>query len=144
MFGMHGFQLGDHLGFSTCCQTPASQFRNFGKGPGNTKPNTCNNQPNIVGKAEKHLPPVELATPTPCNIVKGGFAHAIRDSKFPGRTNPADGTILQSPGFPHLVDDNIYCTIRLDMIRPLRASILALYTVIGFPSDLDPHVMCSL
>ena len=137
---MHSFQLGDHVGFPTGQtfggETRKANFEILARAHHHQAQHIYNH-PNILGQAEKYLPPVELANPPTQAIVKR-FTQATNESKNPGRTNP-DSTI-QSPGFYHHVDNNMYCTIQLDMIcTPLSASILALSTItIGFPNNLTP------
>ena len=92
-------------------------------------------QPTTIALAQPYLPPVLLA-PLPTRIEIASFAQATPDTQNMGALDQA-GCLL-SPGFFHHVDDNIYNATRDTMVKTLSASVLALYTILGFPHPLTP------
>ena len=136
--GMHGFQLDSHFGVAT--------GQTFGgvTSPANfeviARVRQCRAQhlyyqPTTVALAQPYLPPVLLA-PLPTRIEIASFAQATPDTQNMGALDQA-GCLL-SPGFFHHVDDNIYNATRDTMVKTLSASVLALYTILGFPHPLTP------
>src|SRR6056300_235796 len=85
----------------------------------------------IVSRALPFLPKITFAPPpTPEDI--RAFTPADRDSLNQGVLHP-DGS-RKPPLFRHHVDDCIYADIQATMIQTVSASVIALYTVLGYPN----------
>jgi hypothetical protein len=107
--------------------------------PVNFEPITCARQqyaqllwlqPTTLRLDRPYLPNLQLQSqPTDPNV----FTQSTPDSLNQGVFNP-DGS-RRSPTFDHHVDDNIYGDVEEFILLGVSASILALYLVLGYPSN---------
>ena len=88
-----------------------------------------------------HLPPLHFA-PSPTPEEAQTFVQADPDSINTGVLNP-DGS-RQPPPYNMHVDDNLYADIRPFMPRTIGASVAALFTVLGPPTNPDVPSALSL
>ena len=91
------------------------------------------NSPHIAA-ALAHLPPLHFS-PSPTVEEAKSFSQADRDSLNPGVLFP-DGSRKPPPYNMH-VDDNLYADIGPFMLRTIGASVAALFTVLGPPTNPD-------
>lgn len=92
-------------------------------------------QDDIIERAAPYLPKFKLAPP-PTPEEQDTFVQATADSFHKGVFD--DQGQRKPPTFDHWVDDQLYCDVGEHMHRTLSASVLSLYVVLGFPSDLTP------
>lgn len=89
-------------------------------------------QPATVERGQHLLPNPKFTDPPSASDV-ANFAKANRDSQNQGILNE-DGS-RQPPGYDHWVDDVFYCDVRAHFVRTVVASMLALYLLLGTPTD---------
>ena len=87
-----------------------------------------------IASALQHLPPLHFA-PSPPPAEAQQFTQADRDSLNSGVLNP-DGS-RQPPPYNMHVDDNLYADVGPFMHRTIGASVAALFTVLGPPTNPD-------
>ena len=85
-----------------------------------------------IQRVSQYLPALTLASPGDLDTT-GSPALADRDSTNPGVINP-DGTRMPPPYNMH-VDDSLYADVGKYMVHTICVSILALFMVLGFPTN---------
>jgi hypothetical protein len=92
----------------------------------------------LCEQARCYLPEMTFS-PDPTTEETATFAQAEPDAINTGVLD-AEGK-RTPPGYPHHVDDNLYCDTRSHMFRTVAASVLALYILLGFPRDEVPNAV---
>jgi len=94
------------------------------------------NLPNVVELAAKHMPNIQVVTPSEADIAS--IMQIPPDSKNPGMIS-VNGQAADTPPYVHHVDDNLYGSLEHNIHRAVAASILGLFAVVGEPVDTQPH-----
>ena len=92
-------------------------------------------QPGLLKHAQPHMPQFRLAPP-PTQREISEFAIAEPDELNPGVLD--DNGNRLPPQFNHHVDDNLYADVREHVERTLASSVIALYEILGYPSEDVP------
>ena len=92
-------------------------------------------QHDTISRTAKHLPTIQLAAPPTDSEVRS-FTRADADSTHRGVLDEWGKRL--APQFDHHVDDNIYADVGRHMYKTVCASVLALWTILGFPHPDTP------
>ena len=91
--------------------------------------------PDLLERAAEWMPELKIAPPPTATEI-ASFVPASADRFNTGVLHP-DGSRIP-PQFNHHVDDNLYADIPELIDRALAASIMAIYTILGFPDGRFP------
>jgi hypothetical protein len=92
----------------------------------------------IVHRAAPFLPRINISK-APGKEIRDSFTRADADSKNCGVFR-ADGSRMPPP-FAHHVDDNMYADVAKHLTRTISASVISLYEVLGYPSEVAPSTL---
>ena len=92
-------------------------------------------QPDTIERVKQFIPNLDIITPSAADIKS--IMRIPRDSKNPGVIDPSTGK-AKPPPYVHHVDDELYGALARHIKRAIAASILALYTICGFPTATQP------
>jgi hypothetical protein len=141
LVGMHSCLVMGRMVCATACTFGGNTS------PGNFEPNAdarrqiakyWYSRDDAVSLARQYLPQIELAAP-PTSAEIAQFVPAESDTLNRGVFDQ-DGRRLP-PQFDHHVDDNLYADVGEHLVRAVSASVLALYSVLGFPRPELPNAL---
>ena len=92
-------------------------------------------QPDTIAQTTKFLDAIQLAELPSVDVVRS-FVRADADSIHKGVLDSKGNRL--PPQFDHHVDDNIYADVGEHMYKTVCSSVLALWQILGFPSDDTP------